>query len=193
MLEPIDIFKVFVKHRGKAIVVPVGQSGRQWPYVTDNENRDINLSGSLGHAGAAALGVALALPNEKIVLFDAEGNLLQNLGLLATIAEKQPRNFYHFLLDNECYATTGGQPVPNAKNIDYAMIAKGAGYPHAYNFTEIEPLARQMGEILSKPGPVFVAIKTVPIFEDRPVGERKKTRRPLPSIKALWQELGMTS
>ena len=38
-----------------------------------------------------------------------------NLGVLPTIAEKNPKNFYHFMLGNECYATTGGQPVPNAK------------------------------------------------------------------------------
>ncbi len=31
-------------------------------------------------------------------------------------------------LDNECYATTGGQPVPNAKNVAYDVIARGCGY-----------------------------------------------------------------
>ena len=82
---------------------------------------------SAGRVGSA-LGVALGLPNEQVVLFDAEGALLMNLGILATTAGKQPKNFYHFLLDNECYATTGGQPVPNAQNINYAGMAKEAGY-----------------------------------------------------------------
>ena len=47
-----------------------------------------------------------------------------NMGIIATIAGKQPQNFYHFLMDNECYATTGGQPVPNAQDINYAGMAK---------------------------------------------------------------------
>ena len=64
-----------------------------------------------------------------MVLFDSEGDILMNMGALPTIAEKNPSNFYHFMLDNECYATTGGQPVPNAKNIAYDVIAKGSGYP----------------------------------------------------------------
>ena len=123
MLEASEVFKVFQKHRGDAIVIPTGTSGRQWMNFTTNEKRDLTMGGAMGQTTAAALGVALALPNEKVVLFDAEGALLMNLGILATTAGKQPKNFYHFLLDNECYATTGGQPVPNAKNINYAGMA----------------------------------------------------------------------
>jgi thiamine pyrophosphate-dependent acetolactate synthase large subunit-like protein len=124
MLEAADVFKVFQKHRGDAIVIPTGTSGRQWMNFTTNEKRDLSLGGAMGHTAAAALGLALALPSEKVVLFDADGALLMNLGILATISGMKPQNFYHFLLDNECYATTGGQPVPNAKEINYAGIAK---------------------------------------------------------------------
>ena len=64
-----------------------------------------------GHA-SFALGLALALPDERVVLFDSEGDVLMGMGALPTIAEKAPANFYHFMLDNGVYATTGGQPVP---------------------------------------------------------------------------------
>ena len=60
-----------------------------------------------------------------------------NMGALPTIAEKAPPNFYHFMLDNEVYATTGGQPVPNAKNIAYDVIAKGSGYPSTFSFDNL--------------------------------------------------------
>ena len=73
-----------------------------------------------------ALGLALARPADRVVLFDSEGDLLMSLGILPTVAELAPANFYHFMLDNECYATTGGQPVPNAKNVAYDVIARGA-------------------------------------------------------------------
>src|SRR3546814_6095678 len=69
-----------------------------------------------GHAGFA-FGLALAQPDRKIILFDSEGDLLMSLGILTTIAEQAPKNFYHFMLDNECYATTGGQPVLKAQNV----------------------------------------------------------------------------
>ncbi|GIT01990.1 MAG: hypothetical protein CM1200mP27_06150 [Chloroflexota bacterium] len=51
-----------------------------------------------------------------------------NMGVLGTVAGMKPSNFVHFLMDNECYATTGGQPVPNATDINYAGMAKEAGY-----------------------------------------------------------------
>ena len=66
-----------------------------------------------------------------------------SLGALPTIAEQAPKNFYHFMLDNECYATTGGQPVPNAKNVAYDVMARGAGYPQAFAFDDAGRLCQQ--------------------------------------------------
>jgi thiamine pyrophosphate-dependent acetolactate synthase large subunit-like protein len=194
MLEAADVFKVFQKHRGDTIVIPTGTSGRQWANFSTNERRDLALGGAMGQTTAAALGVALSLPSEKVVLFDAEGALLMNLGILATISGMQPQNFYHFLLDNECYATTGGQPVPNAKQINYAGIAKEAGYAAAYRFDDLEEFERNVGKILNEKGPVFVSIKVIPAIENEPIGRRQ--RRPMrnrtQTIRDLQEELGIT-
>jgi thiamine pyrophosphate-dependent acetolactate synthase large subunit-like protein len=195
MIKAADVFRVFQTHRGKAIVIPTGTSGRQWRDFSTNEKRDLTMGGAMGQTTAAALGIALGLPNEQVVLFDAEGALLMNLGVLATIAGKQPRNFYHFLLDNGCYATTGGQPVPNADNINYANLAKSAGYAAVYQYDDLETFGRDVGDILNQQGPVFVAIKVVPEVENEPIGRRQ--RRPMrsraESIKVLQEELGITS
>src|SRR6058998_4162159 len=170
MISAADVFRVFQTHRGNAIVIATGTSGRHWRDFTTNEKRDLTMGGAMGQTTAAALGVALGLPNEQVVLFDAEGALLMNLGILATTAGKQPKNFYHFLLDNECYATTGGQPVPNARNIAYDRLALAAGYPHAHAFDDIADLAREMPAIIGRPGPVFVALKVYPEIENDPIG-----------------------
>jgi phosphonopyruvate decarboxylase len=194
MIAAADVFRVFQPHRGNAIVGPTGTSGRHWRDFSTNEKRDLMLGGAMGHTAAAALGVALGLPNEQVVLFDSEGALLMNLGILATIAGKQPQNFYHFLLDNECYATTGGQPVPNAKNINYAGMAKQAGYKAAYSFDSLEEFGRDVGNILSEQGPVFIAIKVIPEVENEPIGRRQRrpTRSRAETIRDLRAELGIT-
>jgi thiamine pyrophosphate-dependent acetolactate synthase large subunit-like protein len=126
-----------------------------------------------GHAGFA-LGLALAQPKRRVVLFDSEGDILMSLGMLATIAEQAPANFYHFLLDNEVYATTGGQPVPNAKKVAYDKLALAAGYPRAYAFDEVADLQREITGIISQPGPVFVALKVYPEVENEPIGRRRR-------------------
>lgn len=194
MIHAEDVMRVFQQHRGDAIVIPTGTSGRHWRDFSDNEKRDLTVGGAMGQTTSAALGIALSLPEEKVVLFDAEGALLMNMGILATIAGKQPRNFYHFLLDNECYATTGGQPVPNAQNINYAGMAKEAGYAVAYRFDDLEDFASNVATIMNETGPVFVAIKVVPEIENEPIGRRQRrpTRSRAETIRDLQEELGIT-
>ena len=147
----------------------------------------------MGQSTSAIFGLAIGLKNEKVVHFDTEGALLMNLGVLASIAGKRPKNFVHFLLDNECYATTGGQPVPNGEDINYAQMAAAAGYPATYNFTDLEELATSMEEIMNTEGPIFVAIKINPEIENLPMGLRAKrnTRSRAQTINDLRKELNI--
>ena len=169
--EALDAFRL---HRGDSIVVP-GRGGRYWVEQTARPELDVPLGDPAmgGHAGFA-LGLALARPERRLVLFDSEGDILMSLGMLATVAEQAPANFYHFLLDNECYATTGGQPVPNATIIAYDKLALAAGYPRAHAFAEHEDFARELPAILQRPGPVFVWLKVYPEIENAPIGRRRR-------------------
>ena len=176
MMHTADLLKVFAEHRGDAIVIS-GRGGRHWTGLSDTV-MDLPLGDPAmgGHSGFG-LGLALAQPKRRVVLFDSEGDILMSMGQLATIAEQAPANFYHFILDNEVYATTGGQPVPNAKNVDYAMIAKGAGYPAAFNFSELGEFSAALPGILKASGPVFVALKVWPEVENTPIGQRVRWRK----------------
>ena len=130
----------------------------------------------------------------SLPLVITEGALLMNLGVLASVAGKQPENFVHFLLDNGCYATTGGQPVPNSEDIDYSVIAAGSGYAATYNFDDLEELATSLEEIMNQKGPVFVAIKVPAEVENLPIGmrERRATRSRSQTIADLRSELGIS-
>ena len=176
MINADDMFRTFQPLREDALVIVTGTAGKHWADHTTK------------------LGLALGLPDEKVVLFDSEGALLMNLGIIATIAGQAPKNFVHLLMDNECYATTGGQPVPNAQDINYAGMAKEAGYAAAYSFDNIEDFATNIGKIMQETGPVFVAMKIVPEVENEPIGQR--TRRPSRSraetIRTLREELGIS-
>jgi len=187
------MLKVFAPYREDAIVIP-GRGGRYWTDLTTRPNLDVPLGDPAmgGHAGFA-LGVALARPGKKVILFDSEGDLLMSLGMLVTIAEQQPANFYHFLIDNGCYATTGGQPVPNADNIAYHVIARGSGYPRTFAFDELEHFSAHLPDLLGKPGPVFVALKVAAEIENAPIGRRRRwqTRTRDQVVKDLRAELGL--
>ena len=194
MFDSADMFRAFQPHREKAIVVVTGTAGRDWRDISDNESRDLSFQGAMGQPNTAALGFALAQPNEKVVLFDSEGSLQMNMGVLGTVAGKKPKNFFHFLMDNECYATTGGQPVPNASEINYAGMAREAGYKKTFEFDNLEEFTNNIELIMKEEGPVFVAMKMIPKIENEPIGRRvrKPQRSRAETIKVLQAELGIT-
>jgi len=83
--------------------------------------------------------------------------------------------------------------VPNAKNINYAGMAKEAGYAAAYRFDDLEEFDLHVGNILKERGPVFVAIKVVPEIENEPIGRRQRrpARTRAETIRDLQAELGI--
>ena len=174
MIHTADMMRAFAPYRGDAILVP-GRSGRYWINLSDNQPLDVELGDPSmgGHAGLG-LGLALARPDKKVMLFDSEGDIQMSLGILATVAEQAPPNLYHFLIDNGVYATTGGQPVPNAKNVAYDKLALAAGYPRAEAFDEVTEFSRALPAILARPGPVFVWLKVYPEIENDPIGRRRR-------------------
>jgi thiamine pyrophosphate-dependent acetolactate synthase large subunit-like protein len=193
MFKTADMLKIFDKYRGDAIVVP-GRGGKFWIDISRKESLDIPLGDPAmgGHCGFA-FGLAMAVPQRKVVLFDSEGDLQMSLSVLMSVAEQKPANFYHFMLDNECYATTGGQPVPNAKDVRYDLIAKGAGYPRAFAFSELGEFEKALPDILEQKGPVFAALKIFPEIENEAIGKRRKwmTRTRQQSIAAMRKEVGV--
>ena len=194
-MDTAELLKVYNRHRGNAIVVP-GRGGKHWVNISDQRNRDVELGDpAMGGHASFAMGLALALPKEKIVLFDSDGDIQMGMGILVTIAEQQPKNFYHFMLDNEVYATTGGQPVPNAKAIQYQDVARACGYTRTYAYDNLETFSINVERILGETGPVFVALKVKPDVENTPIGGRVKWRKrsQVQVVGDLKKELGITS
>lgn len=86
------------------------------------------LEHAMGLASSIGLGLALNLPDEKVVVMDGDGSVLMNLGTLATMARYRPPNLTHIIFDNGSLLSTGGFPSHTASGItDLAAIAKGAG------------------------------------------------------------------
>ena len=124
-------------------------------------------SGAMGLTAPHALGFALGMPERRIILLDGDGSLLMNLGCLVTIAEEGPTNFIHFVCQNGTYEANGGHPIPGQNRVDFAAMAKAAGYPSTHEIAEIGDFESQIDEILGEPGPVFVDLKLEP-GEDYP-------------------------
>ena len=168
MMNSFEALKVISRFRGDAIVVPTMTANFEWPQVSTNPDLDLLFSGAMGKASSAGLGLALALPDRQIIVLDADGSLLMNLGSLVTIAHMAPPNLIHFLLENRVYRTSGSQPIPCAERVDFAGFARSAGYCNIHAFNELSELENNLKKVLGERGPTFVLLKLEPATEKTP-------------------------
>ena len=165
MIDTRDAMRAFLPYRKTSIVVTTDTSVLCWGDVTDNDKLDLP-NPAMSKASSLALGVAIAQPNSRVVVWDGDGGLLMNLGSLVSIGEQSPSNLLHIVLDNGMYAMTGGQPVPNADEVSYIEMALAAGYAKTYEFDNLEDWITNVKDILNLDGPVMVVLKTIPELTD---------------------------
>lgn len=84
------------------------------------------LRGSMGLPVAIGLGLAIAQPARKVIVILGDGNFLMGLGSMATVSSLKPSNLKILIIDNELYATTGGQKTASSF-IDYQTMIRGLG------------------------------------------------------------------
>ena len=106
-----------------AIVASLGHPAYDL-FAAGDRPRNFYTWGSMGLASSIGLGIALAKPDVRVVVIDGDGSLLMNLGSLATIGLVRPRNLTVIVMDNEEYATTGGQPTPTSSGADLEAAAR---------------------------------------------------------------------
>jgi len=130
-------------------------------FSVSDRPQNFYMIGSMGLASAIALGVALARPGRKTVIFDGDGNLLMNLGILPMIGggpvmgRGRPRNLVHVVFDNGLYGSTGNQLSPS-RHVELDRLALAAGYASALAVTEAAAITRAVSAALASEGPHFV-------------------------------------
>jgi phosphonopyruvate decarboxylase len=125
------------------------------------------MIGSMGLAPAIALGLALAQPARRVVVFDGDGNLLMNLGILAMIAAQRPANLLHLVFDNEVYGSTGNQ-ASLSRGVRLDRLAAAAGFASAVAVHEPWALDEALRAVAAAPGPHFVLVKVTAEEADVP-------------------------
>ena len=158
MMKRDECLKVLAQYHTDQIVVAAYQAAQEWLVIKPNV-LNYTAIGAMGQASSHALGFAVGLPNKRVLVLDGDGSLLMNLGSLVTIANEAPKNFIHFLCENGSYEANGGHPIPGAGVVSFADIAKAAGYPRTYEFSDLEVFESEIGRILQEEGPIFVDLK----------------------------------
>jgi sulfopyruvate decarboxylase subunit beta len=120
------------------------------------------LQHAMGLASSTGLGLALSLPDQKIVVFDGDGSLLMNLGSLSTMARYRPANLLHVVFDNESLLSVGGFPTATSTGTDLEGIARAAGIPRALTVRVVEDFSTAVKDALNATQLTTVIAKVEP-------------------------------
>jgi sulfopyruvate decarboxylase subunit beta len=156
MMKRDECFRVLARHVGDEIVIPVFSSAFDWLEIAPRALNYYSF-GAMGIASSHALGFALGRPDKRVIVLDGDGSLLMNLGTLVTIGGMAPRNLIHFVCQNGTYEANGDHPLPKP-DLDFAGLARAAGYPHCLTFSEIADFEAQVAGLLKLDGPVLAML-----------------------------------
>ena len=142
---------------GCLTVVCNGMIGRELYTHADSPAR-FYVIGAMGLAASIGLGLALVRPGRTIVVFDGDGNVLMNMGALASVAAAGTPNFYHVVFDNAAHGSTGNQRTVSDR-VPLDQVARAAGYRRSLRVRGEEALAAALPVFFADPGPAMLLIE----------------------------------
>jgi phosphonopyruvate decarboxylase len=156
-----ECLRVLARHVADDIVVPVFTTAFEWIAIRKHPLNYI-MVGAMGLGSSHALGLALGRPDKRVIVLDGDGSLLMNLGSLVTVGAAAPKNLVHFVVENGTYEANGAHPIPGRDRVDFAGLAKAAGYHATVAFSDLAIFEKDVATLIAQPGPVFATLRVEP-------------------------------
>jgi thiamine pyrophosphate-dependent acetolactate synthase large subunit-like protein len=150
-----------LKHE-EAVIGGIGNANFDL-WASGQRPQNFYMLGSMGLAIPIAFGVAIAQPDRHVFALEGDGSLLMQLGCLATVGERAPKNLTIVVWDNGIYQITGSQPTANPA-ADLVAIARGAGIANSAWAADEAEFDRLATAALKGEGPNLIAVR----IDDKP-------------------------
>jgi thiamine pyrophosphate-dependent acetolactate synthase large subunit-like protein len=128
-------------------------------WASGQRPQNFYMLGSMGLTIPIALGVAIAQPKRHVIALEGDGSLLMQLGCLATVAMRVPKNLTMIVWDNGIYQITGNQPTASASTADLIAIARGSGLAKSAWAADEDDFDRLFAAALKDGGPSLIAAR----------------------------------
>jgi sulfopyruvate decarboxylase subunit beta len=138
MMQRIDCLRAIYRKLGDCLVVTIMGAVAAELQSLGHRPNCFYLQHAMGLASSTGLGLALCLPQRKVVVFDGDGSVLMNLGGLTTLGRYRPGNLVHVVFDNESLLSVGGFPTATATGTDLEGVARAAGVPRTCTARTVE-------------------------------------------------------
>ena len=146
--------------RDALVVACNGMIGRELYTRADAATR-FYMIGSMGLASSIGLGLALVQRARPVAVFDGDGNVLMNLGTLASVAAAGPANFHHVVFDNRAHGSTGNQRTISDR-VALEEVARAAGYRRCLRVEGERGRDGTLGAWFGEPGPSMLLVTVDP-------------------------------
>lgn len=143
--------------RDEWVVCTTGYTCRDMQAVADRPE-NFYLIGAMGVAASVGLGLALRNRSAAVVVLDGDGSILMGLGALAMVGGLEPANLLHVVLDNEAFASTGGQGTYSSK-VRLDALAASAGYRCVRRAQQPGEARSAFRALRAERGPSFLLLK----------------------------------
>lgn len=163
ILDRIDAVPAIIgDHKDFLIVTGLAGASKDLAHLTNDGDHLFTMAGAMGAACAMGLGLALAQPTRKVLVVTGDGELLMNMGSLATIATLNPPNLSILCVDNGHYGETGYQKSHTSLGVDLDVIAQGAGIKTTRTVQAEDEIAEGARILRESNGSSFVLLRVKP-------------------------------
>jgi sulfopyruvate decarboxylase subunit beta len=157
-MQRFDCLTALAQVAGDALVVSsAGAVTLEWNAIRPSDG-NFRVR-TLGLCSSIALGMALGLPQRKVIALDGDGSLLMNLSSLPTIARMSPQNLLHIVFDNEVYEASGSKKTATGAGADLVALARAAGIENGAWAESVEAFARAAETALRGAALSFIGVK----------------------------------
>jgi len=147
------------RHEDFLIVTGLAGAARDVAALTDDGAHIYAMAGAMGAAAMMGFGLALAQADRRVLVVTGDGELLMNIGALATIAVADRPNLSIICVDNGHYGETGYQKSHTSLGVDLEKMAIGAGFKITRTVTREDELLSASGLIREANGTAFVCLR----------------------------------
>ena len=150
------------RHEDFLFVAGLAGTSRDVAAITDDGPHTYSMAGAMGGAAMIGLGLALARPDKRVLVVTGDGELLMNVGSLATIGVLNPPNLAIVCVDNGHYGETGYQKSHTSLGVDLEKIAAGSGIERTLTIEKDAELALGARLIREGNATAFVLLRVRP-------------------------------
>lgn len=158
-MKRYDCLKIAAEEIGDALVIStVGGAAAEWNSLRPGDGNF--RCRTLGLVSSIALGLAMALPNRRIVGIDGDGALLMNACGMPTLGWQKPANLTLLVFDNGIYEASGLRRTATSAGADLMAMARGAGIENAHWAASLDDFRARLTQVLAGPTLSMIGVKS---------------------------------